>query len=227
MRPTTIGDVSGGRIVIVDDGRLNRECLAAQLRAHQVEAGEAWDLPSLFNQVDAGTPDVILLNVATADSAMLLQVSGDIDPNTKVVVYGLSMDRESDIVAAAGAGVAGLHLRSESFADLLDMVRSAGNGQALCSPEVSAILMKRVYAFAAQTNPDSSTGSLTARENEILELLDQGLSNQQIATRLSVTLHTVKNHVHSVLTKLGVSSRSEAVTVFRTAKYANRDLSQA
>lgn len=227
MRPTTIGDVSGGRIVIVDDGRLNRECLAAQLRAHQVEAGEAWDLPSLFNQVDAGTPDVILLNVATADSAMLLQVSGDIDPNTKVVVYGLSMDRESDIVAAAEAGVAGLHLRSESFADLLDMVRSAGNGQALCSPEVSAILMKRVYAFAAQTNPDSSTGSLTARENEILELLDQGLSNQQIATRLSVTLHTVKNHVHSVLTKLGVSSRSEAVTVFRTAKYANRDLSQA
>ena len=83
------------------------------------------------------------------------------------------------------------------------MVRTAGNGQALCSPEVSAILMKRVYAFAAQSNPDSSTDSLTARENEILELLDQGLTNQQIANRLSVTLHTVKNHVHSVLEETG------------------------
>lgn len=138
-----------------------------------------------------------------------------------MVVYGLAMDRESEIVAAAEAGVSGLHLQSESFADLLEMVRTAGNGQALCSPEVSAILMKRVYAFAAQSNPDSSTDSLTARENEILELLDQGLTNQQIANRLSVTLHTVKNHVHSVLKKLGVGSRSEAVTVFRTAKYTN------
>ena len=54
-----------------------------------------------------------------------------------------------------------------------------------------------------------------------MELLDQGLTNQQIANRLSVTLHTVKNHVHSVLKKLGVGSRSEAVTVFRTAKYTN------
>ncbi|MDQ1322077.1 MAG: hypothetical protein QG655_3322 [Actinomycetota bacterium] len=214
-------NVLSSRIVIIDDGRLNRECLAAQLRSHGVEADEAWDLPSLFSQVDAGVPDVILLNVGTADSATLLHVSGDIDPKTKVVVYGLAMDRESEIVAAAEAGVSGLHLKSESFADLLETVRTAGNGQALCSPEVSAILMKRVYAFAAQPNPESSTDSLTARENEILELLDQGLTNQQIATRLSVTLHTVKNHVHSVLKKLGVGSRSEAVTVFRTSRYAN------
>lgn len=214
------------RIIVIDDGRLNRECLAAQLRAHQVDAGEAWDLPSLFSQVDAGTPDVILLNADTTDAPMLLQVSGDIDPNTKVVVYGLSMDRQSAIVAAAESGVAGLHLQSESFADLLDMVRTAGKGQAQCSPEVSAVLMKRVYAFAAQPNPDSSTESLTARESEILELLDQGLSNQQIATRLSVTLHTVKNHVHSVLSKLGVGSRADAVTVFRATKYAKPDSTQ-
>lgn len=211
----------GSRIIIVDDGRLNRECLAAQLRCHHIDACEAWDLPSLLNQVDAGRPDVVLLNAGTADSAMLLQFCGDIDPRTKVVVYGLSMDRESEIVAAADAGVAGLHMQSESFADLVTMVRSAGNGQALCSPEVSAVLMKRVYALAAQANPDSGTESLTARENEVLELLDQGLSNQQIATRLSVSLHTVKNHVHSVLAKLGVSSRAEAVTVFRAGKYAN------
>ena len=83
--------------------------------------------------------------------------------------------------------------------------------------------MRRVYAFAAQANPDSSTNSLTARETEILELLEQGLTNQQIASRLSVTVHTVKNHVHSLLTKLGVGSRNDAVTVLRATKYANPD----
>lgn len=217
---TNIQGVSAAGVVVIDDARLNRECLAAQLRAHHVEAREAWDLPSLLTQVDAGNPDLILLNVTTADSATLLQVGVDIDPATKVVVYGLSMDREPEIIAAAEAGVSGLHLQSESFDHLLALVRTAGGGQAQCSAEVSAILMRRVYAFASQANPDSSTDSLTARENEILELLAQGLTNQQIATRLSVTLHTVKNHVHSVLTKLGVGSRSEAVTVFRSARFA-------
>lgn len=207
-------------VVVIDGGRLNRECLAAQLRAHQVDAREAWDLPSLLGRVDEGTPDLILLNVGTADSATLLQVGVDIGPDTKVVVYGLSMDREPEIIAAAEAGVAGLHLESESFDHLLELVRTSGGGQAQCSAQVSAILMRRVYAFAAQANPDSSTDSLTARENEILELLAQGLTNQQIATRLSVTLHTVKNHVHSVLTKLGVASRAEAVKVLRSAKYS-------
>jgi DNA-binding NarL/FixJ family response regulator len=81
--------------------------------------------------------------------------------------------------------------------------------------------MRRVYAFAAQANPDITTDALTPREIEILELVEQGLTNQQIASRLSLTLHTVKNHVHNLLSKLGVGSRSEAVSVFRASKYTN------
>ena len=79
-----------------------------------------------------------------------------------------------------------------------------------------------MYAFAAQANPDATTDVLTRREIEILELIEQGLTNQQIASRLSLTLHTVKNHVHNLLSKLGVASRAEAVTVFRATRYANR-----
>lgn len=210
------------RVVVVDDGRLNRECLVAQLLAAGFKAIGAWDLASLFSAVDAGEPGVIVLNVDTADSGTLLQVGLDIGAGTKVVVIGLSVERESEIVTAAEAGVAGLHLRSESLEDLLGLIRHAGDGKAQCSAEVSAILMRRVYSFVSQSNPDSNTGSLTARETEILELLEQGLTNQQVASRLSVTLHTVKNHVHSLLTKLGVSSRSEAVQVYRASKYANR-----
>ena len=78
-----------------------------------------------------------------------------------------------------------------------------------------------MYAFAAQANPDATTDLLTPREIEILELIDRGLTNQQIASRLSLTLHTVKNHVHNLLGKLGVGSRAEAVSVFRATRYAN------
>ena len=209
------------RVLVVDDGRLNRECLAAQLDAHDCPAATAWDLPSMLSAVDAGSADVILLNSGTENCSTLLQVSLDLDTRPKVIVFGLDVDRESEIVAFAESAVNGLHLRSESFDHLLELVRTAGDGQAKCSSEVSAILMSRVYAFAAQQNPDSSTESLTAREREILDLIAQGLTNQQIASRLSLTLHTVKNHVHNLLTKLGVSSRAEAVTVARAEKYAN------
>lgn len=210
---------SAPKAVIVDDGRLSRECLAGQLANHGIHATTAWDVPSLLSEVDQAA--VILLNIATPDSATLLQLGLDIDPSTRVVVFGLSSERESEIVACAEAGVAGLHLRTESFEHLMSLIHSAGNGGAQCSPDVSAILLRRVYAFAAQANPDASTEVLTPREIEILELIEQGLTNQQIASRLSLTLNTVKNHVHNLLSKLGVASRTEAVTVFRATRYAS------
>lgn len=210
------------RVIVVDDDRLARECLVAQLAANGIDAGPAWDLPSLLSAVDAAPPTAVLIHVETPDSNTLIQVSMDVHVGTKVIVYGLSADRESEIVSSAEAGVAGLHLRSESFEHLLTLARNADRGQSQCSPEVSAILLRRVYAIAGQQHPESSRAdSLTARESEILELLDQGLTNQQIASRLSVTLHTVKNHVHSLLGKLSVGSRAEAVAVFRAAKFSN------
>lgn len=211
----------GIRVVVVDDGTLSRECLAAQLVHHGVTATGAWDLPSLLAELDRTDPNVVLLNIATPDSATLLHLALDLDPGCRVIVFGLATDRESEIVACAEAGVAGLHLRTESLDHLLSLINGAGDNVAQCSPEVSAILLRRVYAFAAQSNPDVSTDLLTPREVEILELIDRGLTNQQIASRLSLTLHTVKNHVHNLLGKLGVASRAEAVTVLRATKYSN------
>lgn len=217
---------AGVRVLVIDDGRLTRECLTAQLEAHGVVTSSAWDAASVFAAMDrdtpAETPSVILLNIAAPDGPTLLQLSLDVDPGAKVVVFGLSADRESEIVACAEAGVAGLHLRSESFAHLLTLVNNAGKGRAQCSPEVSAILLRRVYSLAQQ-QPDSEGRSelLTAREMEILELIDLGLTNQQIATRLSLALHTVKNHVHNLLTKLGVSTRAEAASMTRALRYSN------
>ena len=209
------------RVVVVDDGTLSRECLAAQLAHYGVTATGAWDLPTLLTEAHSAVPHVVLINIATPDSSTLLQLALDLDPDCRVIVFGLSTDRESEIIACAEAGIAGLHLRTESFDQLLSLISAPADTGAQCSPEVSAILLRRVYAFAAQAHPDATTDLLTPREIEILELIDRGLTNQQIASRLSLTLHTVKNHVHNLLGKLGVGSRAEAVSVFRATRYAN------
>lgn len=179
----------------------------------------AWDLPSLLAAVDISTPTIVLIKSSINDAATLLKVSLRLGRPTRVVVFDLSVERESEIVAAAEAGVAGLHLNSESFEDLLTVLSSVGQGRARCSTEVSAILLRRVYSFVGHVNPGATTDGLTARETEILALIVQGLTNQQIASRLTLSLPTVKNHVHRLLTKMGVASRAEAVTIHRAQMY--------
>lgn len=209
------------RVVICDDATLNRDCLALALRSHGFDADCAWDLPSLLSRIDAASPDVVLLNIGTSDSATLLNVCLDIGPDVPVIVMGLSADDESGIVSCAEAGVAGLHLRTESLEQLVTLIRETANGEPHTSPSVSAILMRRVYALADQPRYDFPSASLTDRENQILQLLEDGLTNQQIASRMHVSINTVKNHAHSLFGKLGVSSRGQAVAMYRAMRHSN------
>lgn len=209
------------RVVICDDGVLNRESLALALETYGIDAIGAGDLASLLTLADVGPPpDVVLLNIGMPDSATLLQVGLDIGPDVRVIVTELSEDLETDIVSCAEAGVAGLHLRTESFKELLALIGNS-SGTPRCSRTISAILMRRVYSLLGQQNSGSKDPGLTERENQILLLLEDGLSNQQIATRLHVAIHTVKNHLHTMFGKLGVSSRAEAVAVSRAMRFSN------
>lgn len=211
---------SGARVLILDDSAVGRECLATRLTSLYPDIRCAWNLPSLFREINAaGAPELVLLAADTYECAKLLQFSLDLEPAPQVIVFGLSDSR--DVVRCAELGAKGLHLRSESFGHLVELMRAVGHGHSHCSPEVSAILVGRVYAaVAGDTFPDSVTEPLTARETQILMLLEQGLTNQQIARQLSVTVHTVKNHVHNLLSKLGVRSRAEAARLSRTMQYA-------
>lgn len=226
-RSAVIGGVAEGQdllrdasILIVDDCTLHRENLAAILVANGTAIPSvAWDLPSLISALDDTTPSIVVLNMATRDSEMLLQAAREISPNVRVIVVGLSEDDESEIVACAEAGVAGYHLRTESLDDLLVLIRRVVAGESLCTPRVSAILLRRLSALASQRQPAVKELVLTAREAQILRMLEMGLSNRDIAARLCIAVHTVKNHVHNVLTKLGVSTRAEAAAFSRTAQY--------
>ena len=162
--------------------------------------------------------EVVLLNIATRNSSTLLRTALATDPQVCVVVLGVSDDDESEVIACAEAGATGYHTRTESFDDLKILLNKVAAGESFCSPRVSAILLRRLSSLATQEAPVGKELVLTTREAQILDMLRLGLSNRDIADQLCIAVHTVKNHVHSVLTKLRVGTRGEAVALAHTPR---------
>ncbi len=160
----------------------------------------------LLDLVNSASPEVVLLDVSVTGSIGLLR---EIAPHTRVVALGLA-DAGPEVLACAQAGVAGYVTRDESLDDLVDGLRTVARGGAACSPRTAAMLLQHVSSLASVDGVRQPAPRLTSREREILALLGIGLSNKQIGQRLRIELPTVKNHVHNVLEKLGVSGRHEA-----------------
>lgn len=212
------------RILIVDDCILYRDTLINALAAHGVPvAGVASDVRSVVAAVLGDSVEMILLNLSTRHSRDLLRAAMQANPQVRVVVLGVSDDDESEVIACAEAGVVGYHTRTESIEALLILMGKVAAGETLCSPWVSGILLRRLSMLAQNYPPVTNELVLTAREAQILKMLRLGLSNRDIATQLCIAVHTVKNHVHSVLTKLGVSTRAEAAALSRNLRYGLSD----
>ena len=113
--------------------------------------------------------------------------------------------------------MAGYHLRTESLADHLVLIRRVVAGESLCTPLSLRNLLRRLSALASQRQPAARELVLTAREARTSDA-GNGPSNRDIAARLCIAGHTVKDHVHNVLTKLGVRTRAEAAALSRTAE---------
>lgn len=211
------------QVLIVDDCALYRECLVGVLTRQPgaVIPTVAWDAASVTAELGTARPDVILLNMATYDRSALLRRMLRFNPDSRVVVIGVCEDDEAGIVECAENGVVGYHLRTESLDDLLTLIEHVAAGQSSCSPRVSEILLRRLSALAAQRQPVARDVVLTVREIEILRMLEMGLANRDIADQLCIAVHTVKNHVHSVLSKLGVSSREQAGAMARNMSAAS------
>jgi DNA-binding NarL/FixJ family response regulator len=197
------------RIFIVARVRLFREGLAAILprrdRITLVGTAESW--AECADELRALEPDVVLVDMAAADGASAIREIVTGTDGVKVVALAVS-ESEQDVVAYAEAGVSGYVTRGESIDDLVAAVESAACGQVTCSPRVAAALLRRVTALS-NSSPGGPGSRLTRREAEVAALLDEGLSNKEIARRLCIELATVKNHVHSILEKLRVRSRFE------------------
>jgi DNA-binding NarL/FixJ family response regulator len=204
-------------VLVVDDCTLYRECLVGILTGRHGAAatGVAADLASVIADLEALRPRVILLNIATHESVVLLRHVLRYRPDASVVVIGVSEDDDAAIVECAEAGAAGYHLRTDSLEDLFTLIQRVAAGESACSSRVSGVLLRRLSELAAQRQPAAREVVLTTREIEILRMLEAGMANREIAEQLCIAVHTVKNHVHSILTKLGVSSREQAAALAR------------
>ncbi|KMO83439.1 MAG: response regulator transcription factor [Mycolicibacterium rufum] len=206
-------------ILIVDDCALQRENLASIL-GHEcaLSPSVAWDLPSMRAATTETAPSIVLLSMMTRDSIALLCAVRQIWPLARVIVVGIAEDDEAGIIACAEAGVAAYHLRSESLCELRDLIAKVADGESVCSTQISAVLLRYLSTMASDRRSVPGDPDLTTREMQILRMLEQGLSNKDIADQLCITLHTVKNHVHSILSKLGVRTRAEAAVVCRSLR---------
>lgn len=159
--------------------------------------------------------DVALVSTRLPDHGglRLTNAINDLAPSTKVLALGLTEEKKR-VLRYVEAGAAGYVLKDDSLEDLIEIVRATQEGRVFVSPEIAAAMMERLsdlaQMFAGVENNMTDTTALTSREVEVLELISKGYTNYQIAQNLFIEVGTVKNHVHNILEKLNVSSRSEA-----------------
>ena len=203
------------RVLLVNQIRLLGNALAAVLE-DEPDMEVVGCATSVSQALDlAPKSDVILVNTRMSNGTALelIRAVSDAQLSAKVLALGLAESKEQ-ILHYVEAGAAGYVLKDDSVDDLLQRIRGAHAGRVRVSPKIAAALMSRVTEYAQLfTQVDAGIGEtndLTPRERQILDLIGQGLTNQQIADRLVIEVGTVKNHVHSILQKLGASSRHEA-----------------
>lgn len=158
----------------------------------------------------ARLPDVTLVDMRLPEGAAAARTLHSRWPATATVALAVG-EADEEIVSWAEAGVAGLVSREATLAEVLNAVEAAARHEALTSPVVAAALLRRVAAVAGERRGRVGP-TLTRRELEIVRLIGRGQSNKQIAGTLSIELSTVKNHVHSILEKLCVHRRAEAMS---------------
>jgi DNA-binding NarL/FixJ family response regulator len=204
------------RALVVSDVRLYREGLADALRrSGRVEVvGTAADGDASVAGARELAPDAVLVDLTLPGWEEAVRAIVAVAEDARVVVLGVH-EVEEEVVACAEAGVSGYVTREASLDELVDVVESVARGESLCSPRISALLLRRVTEIAGRERSAAAADRLTPRETEIVGLIDEGLSNKQIAGRLSIELATVKNHVHSILEKLQVERRAQAAAQLR------------
>ena len=196
------------QVMLVDDHNVVRSGLATFLRAYDdlVLVGEAKNGLEALNLCRNKKPDVILMDLMMPQMdgiAATRAILADY-PDVKIIAM-TSFEEEELVQGVLSAGAMGYLLKNVTADDLAKAIRDAVSGRSTLSPEAATAL---IHATRPTKQPSFD---LTEREREVLNLVVQGYSNQQIADAMVISVATVKAHISSILSKLQVSSRSEAI----------------
>lgn len=210
------------RLLIVDDHPLTRDALSSLLWQHGFEVvGQASDGEEAIDLAGTLQPDLVLLDLTMPgmDGLEALPLVREAAPDCEVVVLTAS-GTEENLLAAIRGGAAGYLLKSEPPERIAEFLRGVAGGEAALSGSIARSLLERVRDGGRLGGgvPEEIASKLSAREVEVLLLLDEHLSTDEIAARLYISEHTVRSHVKSLLRKLGVSSRREALERLTTAR---------
>lgn len=198
------------RVLLVDDHTLFREGLAALLSYHDDFAvvGEASDAEGALTQAHALHPDLVLMDIDMPgeDGVIATRRLKEALPDIAVVMVTVHDDTDK-LLEAIKAGAQGYLLKNIRSTELIDQLRGLARGEAAISRRIATRMLEE---FRRQDEPAEPEAELTTRELEVLELVAARLSNKEIAAKLFISEHTVKNHIKNVLGKLHLRSRRQA-----------------
>ncbi|MFE7316537.1 response regulator [Streptomyces sp. NPDC057555] len=206
------------RVLLADDEAMIRHGVRLILRhAEGIDVvAEAADGRAAVEEAAAHHPDVALVDIRmpVCDGLAAIAPLLALDPAPRVVMLTTFGD-DDNVVRALREGAAGFLLKDEGPQELISAVRAAAAGDAVLSPGVTGAVISRMLRSNAPQNAGSSQADeriarLTGREREVLAMLGQGMSNQDIAGRLGIGVGTVKTHVGAILDKTGSASRVQA-----------------
>ena len=217
MSATTVKPERPINILLVNEIRLMGNVITAALEdepdIHVIAS--VTNIDEALKIIEENAVDVALVSTRLPDQGALklTQAITDLAPATKVLALGMTEEKKR-VLRYVEAGAAGYVLKDDSLDDMIETIRAAEEGEVFVSPKIAAAMMERLsdlaQMFSDVENSVTDDADLTDRELEVLELIGEGLTNQQISERLVIEVGTVKNHVHSILEKLNVSSRGEA-----------------
>jgi DNA-binding NarL/FixJ family response regulator len=210
-------------LVLIEDNRLLREGIAAIARTQPdfqlVVASD--NVEVTLRKLKRVPADVILLDfgLANHDSLALTTQLCTEAPNSRVIIMGL-LPSQDDVADFVRAGASGFLMKDASEEDFFHTIRAVARGEQVLPPALTRSLFEQIAQRSTRKSKAHVLESvrLTSREREIVDLLGEGLSNKEIAQRLSVAVHTVKSHVHHVLEKLALRSRLEVVAFTNAAE---------